>query len=145
MTEIDRYFRTKQYGGYSNCLDRGDGWTVPNCVGMAWGMFFMERGVKDFSKRPTGDANTIYEACKKYGSGFWVSKAVKEHSILCFNIGKCGHVVYCMSKINGYYFCIESNYSGTPTNGKFIRTFMTKNPESLYKNYQGCVYNLTNK
>ena len=73
MTEFEKYFRTKKYGGYSDCLDRGNGWVVPNCVGYCWGWFYFDRGEKDFSKHPKGNANTLYGACRPNGSGFWVS------------------------------------------------------------------------
>ena len=146
MTELQKYLTTKSQGGYSNCLDRGGGNVLPNCVGLCWGLFYFLHGQrKDMSKRPKGDANTIYEACKKNGSGFWVSKAIKENSIACYNIGSSGHVVYVFFKLpNNYYVCAESNYSGTIANGKYLRLLLTRNPESLYKNYQGCVYDFTN-
>ena len=145
MTEFIKYLTTKSKGGYSDCLDRGKGSTLPNCVGFCWGMFYMLHGnKKDMSKRPKGNANTIYEACKKNGSGFWVSKSVKENSILCFNIGDCGHVVYCFGQMSdGNWICAESNYSGTVANGKYLRWKITTNPAALYKNYQGCVYDFT--
>ena len=148
MTEYEKYFITQSKGGYSNCLDRGQGYTLPNCVGYAWGQFYFYHGqVKDraaWAKRPRGDANMIYEACKKNGSGFWVSKELKENSIVCFNIGAAGHVVYCHYKMpSGKWLCSESNYSGTVANGKFIRYIITDNPKVLYKNYQGCVYDFT--
>lgn len=141
MTEFIKFLTTTKAGGYSDCLDRGKGSTLPNCVGFAWAMFYKEHGQTDMTKRPKGNANTLYEACKKDGSGFWVSKALKENSILCFNIGDCGHVVYCFGKMpDGLWICAESNYSGTVLNGKYLRWLVTKDPTSLYKNYQGCIY-----
>ena len=148
MTDYNKYFITRERGGFSNCLDRGQGNVLPNCVGYAWGCFYFfhgERKSKEvWNRRPRGDANTIYEACKKNGSGFWVSKELKENSILCFNVGEKGHVVYCHYRTpDGKYICSESNYSGTVSNGKYIRYIVTTNPKVLYKNYQGCVYDFT--
>lgn len=146
MTEFAKYFTTTTKGGYSNCEDRGNGNVLPNCVGLCWGLFFYMHGQrgKNFSMRPRGDANTIYNNCKKNGSGFWVSKAVKENAIACYNIGSAGHVVYILYKMaTGQYLCIESNYSGTIANGKYCRTLITSNPATLYKGYQGCVYDFT--
>lgn len=132
--------------GYSDCLNRGKGNTMPNCVAFCWAAFYYFHGKKPMSwrKHPTHNANGIYEACKKNGSGFWVSKAVRENSILCFNVGSNGHVVYCLGKLpDGVYLCLESNYSGTVDNGKYFRAFATKNPAKLYSGYQGCVYDFT--
>lgn len=145
MTEYQKFFTTKSKGGYSNCLDRGSGNTLPNCVAWAWGCFYFFHGQKkDMAKRPKADANGIYEACKKTGSGFWVSKEIKENSIACFNIGTNGHVIYVHFKMpNGYWLCSESNYSGTIANGKYVRYILTTNPKVAYKNYQGCVYDFT--
>lgn len=95
-------------------------------------------------RRPNGNANQIYEACKKEGSGFWVSKTLKENSIACFDIGEYGHVMYVHFKMpNGQWLCSESNYSGTVKNGKFCRYIITTNPAAYYKNYHGCVYDFT--
>lgn len=146
MTEFIKYF-TRKKAGYSNIIADGRNPNeLPNCTAIAWGLFYYMHGQrKDWSKRPRGDANTIYESCKKDGSGFWVSKAVKENSILCFNIGQRGHVVYCLGKLagDGPWWCVESNYSGKIKNGTYIRTLLTDNPAALYKNYQGCVYDFT--
>jgi len=145
MTEFLKYFTTTSKGGYSDCLNRDQGNVLPNCVGMCWALFYYFHGQrKDFSKRPHCDAKYIYEKCKANGSGFWVAKAVKENSILCFNIGEAGHVVYCFGQLaNKKWLCAESNYSGTISNGKYIRWFVSDNPTVLYKNYQGCVYDFT--
>lgn len=148
LTEFAKYFTTTAKGGYSNCEDRGNGCTIPNCVGLCWGLFFFLHGQrgKDFAIRPRGDANQIYNKCKPNGSGFWVSKEIKENSIACYNIGSNGHVVYVLCKLtDGNYLCIESNYSGTKSNGKYLRTFVTTNPKTLYSNYMGCVYDFTSK
>lgn len=145
MTEIKKYFTTKEFGGYSNCKDRGNGDVIPNCVGLAWGLFFLGHAKPNgFDKRPRGDANEIYAKCVPNGSGFKCSKNVYENSMLCYNVGEKGHVVYCWFKSNdGYYNIIESNYSGNRTNGKDLRILRTKTPKSLYKNYIGCVYDTT--
>ena len=148
MTEFEKYFVTRSKGGYSNCLDRGQGYVLPNCVGICWGLFFYFHGQRkdkaSWDKRPRGDANTIYEACKKNGSGFIVQKSVAENSIACYNVGANGHVVYILYKQpDGKYLCAESNYSGTLKNGRYIRYIVCDNPAVLYKGYQGCVYNFT--
>ena len=148
MTEYQKYFMLRSKGGYSNCLDRGQGNVLPNCVGYAWGCFYFFHGQRkdtaSWNKRPRNDANGIYEACKKNGSDFWVSKELKEDSIACFNVGANGHVVYVHYKMpNGQWLCSESNYSGTVANGRYIRYLLTTNPKVLYKNYQGCVYDFT--
>lgn len=142
---LRKWLTTPAAHGYSNCIDRGAGNGLPNCVALAWGLFYYFHGQRrDFSKRPRVDAGKIYEACKKDGSGFWVRKAVKENSILCFNNSALGHVVYCLCELpDGVYLCLESNYSGTLKNGKYLRCYATKNPEKLYKGYQGCVYDFT--
>lgn len=144
MTEFQKYFTTTAKGGYSNCIDRGSGSTIPNCVAWAWGWFFFDRRRTDMTKmRPRGDAKDVYNLCKPNGSGYWVSKDVKERAIACYNIGDKGHVVYVHYKLpNGQYLCSESNYSGTIGNGKYVR-FLIGNPKALYKNYQGCVYDFT--
>lgn len=148
MTEYKKYFITQGRGGYSNCLDRGQGYTLPNCVAYAWSNFYFLHGQRkdkaSWAKRPRGDANTIYEACKKNGSGFIVRKAVTENSIACYNVGANGHVVYIFyQQPDGKWLCGESNYSGTLKNGKFIRYIVCDNPAVLYKGYQGCVYDFT--
>ena len=142
MTEYGKYFLTKSKGGYSNCLDRGHGNCLPNCVGWAWGNFYFFHGQrKDIQTRPLGNANMIYELCKREHSGFIVSKALKENSIICFGCGQYGHVMYCHFKMpNGMYLCSESNYDGNASRNTFNRFFVTANPQNLYKNYQGCVY-----
>ena len=145
MTEYSKYFTTTKKGGYSTCLDRGGGCTLPNCVGWAWGNFYYFHGQKhNMYRRPQGNANQIYSECRKEGSGFWVSKVLKENSIACFNIGEYGHVMYVHFKMpNGQWLCSESNYSGTVKNGRFVRYIITTNPAAYYKNYQGCVYDFT--
>ena len=81
--ELKRWLTTPKANGYSNCIDRGDGNGLPNCVALSWGLFYYFHGRrKDFSGRPRCDAHEIYERCKKDGSGFIVRKAVKENSIL---------------------------------------------------------------
>lgn len=148
MTEFEKYFVRRGKGGYSNCLDRGNGYVLPNCVGYAWACFYFYHGQKktkaDWDKHPTGNANTIYAACRKDGSGFIVNKAVKENAILCYNVGEYGHVVYCHFKQpDGKWLCSESNYSGTVKNGRFIRYIVCDNPAVLYKGFQGSVYDFT--
>lgn len=142
IESLRKWLTTSAAHGYSNCLDRGNGNCLPNCQGLAWGLFYYMHGRRvDFSKRPRGNAGEMYEKCKKDGSGFWVRKAVKENSILCFNNSKEGHVVYCLCELpDGVYLCLESNYSGTLKNGKYFRCYATKKPTELYKNYQGCIY-----
>ena len=44
MTEYQKYFMLRSKGGYSNCLDRGQGNVLPNCVGYAWGCFYFFHG-----------------------------------------------------------------------------------------------------
>ena len=144
MTEFQKYFTIKSKGGYSNCINRGGGSTIPNCVGWGWGCFFFYHGRKDFNIRPQGDAKDIYEKCKKDGSGFIVAKIVKENALACYACGEHGHVVYIHFKLpDGNYLCSESNSSGTVKNGRYIRFMLTPNPAVLYKNYQGCVYAFT--
>ena len=143
MTEFMKWFTLPYAGGVSDCLDRGKGICLPNCVALAWGCFYYFHGKKPMSWRahPRGDAKTLYEACKKDGSGFWVRKAVTENSILCYSIN---HVVYCLGKLpDGTWLILESNYSGTLQNGRYIRAFATKTPEKLYSGYQGCIYDFT--
>lgn len=150
MTEIEKYLTHKSKGGYSDCIygsalksSLWKGSTVPNCIGLAWGLFNYYRGTKNNFKRMQGNANEIYEKCKQTGSGFWVSKVPKNHSILCYDIGAKGHVVYLLHMITETSaIMIESNYSGTVLNGKAVR-FMYGNPKTLYKGYQGCIYNFT--
>ena len=146
MADIIRWLTRPSAGGVSDCLDRGKGNCLPNCVGLCFGLFYFLHGEKPMEWRahPRCNANGIYEACKKKGSGFWVQKAVKANSILCFNTGENGHVVYCLGKLpDGTWLCLESNYSGTLANGRYFRAFATKTPQKLYTGYQGCVYDFT--
>lgn len=148
MTNEEKYFIQAEYGGYSTIhADDRNGYTLPNCKAYAFGMLHKEKGKKDMTKLPKGNANTMYTKCKKDGSGYTVGKNVREQSVLCYDIGANGHVVYCHYKIDygdyrGYWVCSESNYSGTVKNGKFIRYFVTKSPETYYSGYQGCVYKI---
>lgn len=150
MTEIEKYLTHKSKGGYSDCIYGSSlktslwkGSTIPNCIGLAWGLFNYDRNTKDKFKRMNGNANEIYEKCKKNGSGFWVSKTPKERAIACYNIGAQGHVVYIWKLFTETSaIMIESNYSGTIANQKAIR-FLYGNPKSIYKGYQGCIYNFT--
>lgn len=147
MTEISKYFITQEYGGYSNCKDiDGKGSVLPNCVGLAWGMFALCHGKETFTRRPrTQWAKDFYPLLKKTGSGFMCSKMVREQSLLWYtrDNGK-GHVVFCWLKDNnGIYTCIESNLSAAQLSSTAVRVLRTKDPTTLYKGYQGCTYALT--
>ena len=150
MTELQKYLTDTAHGGYSNCISGKDlaselwqGSTIPNCVGLAWGLFNFFRGTKKKFKRMQGNAKDLYSKCKKDGSGFWVSREPKDNSIACYNIGDCGHVVYILAMLkDNYAIMVESNYSGTVANGKALR-FKFGNPRTLYNNYLGCIYDFT--
>lgn len=156
ISEFDKYFTHVSKGGYSTCIhdsdlkDKGitemwDGSTMPNCVGLAWGFFNLERGTKKSFKRLSGNAGTLYAQAKKNGSGFWASNQVKEHAIAVYGAGTAaGHVLYIWRKeADGDYICFESNYSGNAINDKNFRIIRTKNPKTLYKEWKGCIYDFT--
>lgn len=148
MNEIQKYFTAREYGGYSDCTtDLKNKWwtgaTISNCVGLAWGMFNMDRGRGRNFRRVRGDAKDIYDAAKKTGSGFIVGVKPKASSIACYDNGGKGHVVYILwmwSSGNGVG--IESNLSGTLSNKLLLRVKLG-DPKKWYKGYQGCVYDYT--
>ena len=151
MKEIQKYFTHKDYGGYSDCIHDGDiknlwwqGSTLSNCVGLAWGLFNLDRGTKQGFKRMTGNAGDLYAKCRPNGSGFVVGQAPKSSSIAVYGAGtKAGHVVYLLYVWrSGQAVGIESNYSGTMSNGLCLRVRLG-NPRNWYKQYRGCIYDFT--
>ena len=65
-TEIEKYLTHKSKGGYSDCIygsalktSLWKGSTVPNCIGLAWGLFNYFRGTKDNFKRISTFNNMI--------------------------------------------------------------------------------------
>ena len=150
MKEIKRYFTDTAHGGYSNCISGSSlkflwwtGSTLSNCIGLAWGLFNLDRLTGKNFRRVTGNANQIYAKAKKNGSGYLVGQKPKESSIACYDIGDCGHVVYILHMwSSGNGVGIESNYSGNLSNGLLLRVKLG-NPKTWYKNYQGCIYDFT--
>ena len=145
MYEIQKYFTGKAFGGYSDCMtDVKNPWwsgaTLSNCVGLAWGMFNLDRGRGQNFRRVRGDAKDIYPTAKQKGSGFMCGMTPKTSSIACYDNGGAGHVVYLLKVWkDGQAVGIESNYSGTLANKLCLRVKLG-NPKKWYKNYMGCVY-----
>lgn len=151
MYELQKYFTDKAHGGYSTCTTNiknkwWDGCTLSNCVGLAWGLFNLDRGMgKNFKRIENCHAKDIYKRARPNGSGYKVGTPPKSSSIACYNVGECGHVVYLLKVWrDGQAVGIESNLSGTLNNGKCLRVKLG-NPKNWYSGYQGCVYDFTNK
>ena len=144
MNEIQKYFTSKAYGGYSDCsTDLKNQWwtgsTISNCVGFAWGMFNLDRGRRNAFRRVRGDAKDIFAKCRADGSGFLVGQKPKASSIACYDNGGKGHVVYILWVwSNGQAVGIESNLSGTLSNKRLLRVKLG-DPKKWYKGYQGCI------
>lgn len=144
MNEIQKYFTAKEYGGYSDCTTDLDhhwwtGSTISNCVGLAWGLFNLDRGRGVNFRRMRGDAKDIYAACKETGSGFLVGTTPRTSSIACYDNGGKGHVVYILWMWkNGQGVGIESNLSGTLSNKLLLRVKLG-DPKKWYKGYQGVI------
>lgn len=144
MNEIQKYFTAKEFGGYSDCTtDLKNKWwtgsTLSNCVGLAWGLFNLDRARGRNFRRMKGDAKDIYPACYKKGSGFMTGKTPCSSSIACYDNGGKGHVVYILYVwSNGQAVGIESNLSGTLSNKLLLRVKLG-DPKKWYKGYQGVV------
>lgn len=104
-------------------------------------MFNLSRGQKSNFKRLHGNAGTLYASARKDGSGYLVGQAPKDDAIAVYGAGtKAGHVVYLLHKFgDGKFIGIESNYSGSYSNGLALRV-KYGNPKSWYKEYKGCIY-----
>lgn len=151
MKEIKKYFTHKNFGGYSDCIYGSDlktqwwkGATIPNCVGAAWGFFNLDRGTGKSFRRLYGDAGSLYAKGCKDGSGFLCGYEPKNSSIAVYGAGtKAGHVTYVLHVFgNGQAIVLESNYSGTMSNGRGLRVKFG-NPKTMYKEYHGCIYDFT--
>lgn len=107
-------------------------------------MLNLSRGKGKNFKRLHGNAGTLYSAAKKNGSGFIVGYEPKADSIAVYGAGtKAGHVVYLLHKFgDGQFVGIESNYSGTYSNGRALR-IKAGNPKTWYKEYKGCIYDFS--
>lgn len=145
MYEIQKYFTGKEYGGYSNCtINVKNPWwsgsTLSNCVGLAWGLFNLDRGRGRNFRRIHGDAKDIYPQAVPKGSGYLCGVTPKSSSIACYDNGGAGHVVYLLKVWrDGQAVGIESNWSGTLANKLCLRVKLG-NPKKWYKGYQGCIY-----
>lgn len=116
---------------------------MSNCVGLAWGLFNLDRGRGRLFKRLTGDAGELYAKAYRTGSGFMTSKTPKSSSIACYGVGEYGHVVYILHAFEpDRCVGIESNYSGTTANGRLLRVKIG-NPKKWYAKYQGCITDFT--
>lgn len=150
MTDFEKYFVSKDYGGYSTCIHDGSlknpwykGSVLSNCVGLVWGMLNLVYGTRSNFVRISGNANQIYPKARPEGSGWLTDPNPKTFGIACYNIGDCGHVVFLLHVwSDGQAIGIESNYSGNMSNGLALRV-KYGNPKKWYKNYQGCVRGLT--
>ena len=144
MNEIQKYFTAKEYGGYSDCTtDLQHIWwkgsTISNCVGLAWGLFNLDRGRGRNFRRMRGDAKDLYPACYQKGSGYMTGKTPVSSSIVCYDNGGKGHVVYILWAFESTRCVgIESNYSGTTANKLCLRVKIG-DPKKWYKGYQGVI------
>ena len=168
-TSGNKYYMNPDYGygGWSNCIYSNKqafkGATIYNCVGYAWGRWAeaqctngkCENGKTAkqlIAMRPKGNACTIYENCKKNGSGFLVNKVrPKVGSIVCWTGGASGkyagygHVAI-VEKVNadGTIDISDCYSSYSSKRGGYFAYTKNVNPKTYLSGYtfQGYVYPL---
>lgn len=150
MTEFEKYFVSKDCGGYSPCIHDSRlknpwfrGCVLSNCVGFFWGMLNLVYGTGKNFVYVSGNANQIYGKCRPNGTGWLTDPNPHNFSGVFYDVGDCGHVVFILHVWrDGQAVGIESNYSGNMSNGLALRVKFG-NPKKWYKGYQGCVRGLT--
>lgn len=114
----NKYFRTIKSGGISPCIDvYGDGSTLPNCVGYAWGSF--SETMEKASKLQSRNAENFYG--NKSADGYERGKTPKLGAIICWQKGPtlsgndgAGHVAIVVEvESNGTILTANSGYKGT--------------------------------
>lgn len=100
------YWKTTSAGGYNKCIEISDGWTLPNCVGYAWGRFHEILG--ETPKLSTGNAGDWYD----YNDGYERGTEPRAGAVICWgHVSAAGHVGI-VERINedGSITTSESNY-----------------------------------
>ena len=136
----NKYFIIQNKGGYSNCLNRDNGFTLPNCVGYAWGAWFEKQNKKDAAKLGKwGNPPYIWNSWQMTG-GSGRGSAFKPNSLMIWDKGNgSGHIAISISYNNGLVTWAESNYSGTKSNGLYWR-IVTRNPYKYVGTFKGYIY-----
>lgn len=136
----DKFFIVQEKGGYSNCLNRDNGFTLPNCVGYAWGAWFENQNKKDAAKLGKwGNPPYIWNSWQMTGAS-GRGTAFKPNSLMIWDKGNgSGHIAISISYNNGLVTWAESNYSGTKSNGLYWR-IVTKNPYKYVGTFKGYIY-----
>lgn len=136
----NKFFIIQSNGGYSNCLNRDNGFTLPNCVGYAWGAWFQNQNKKDAAKLGKwGNPPYIWNSWQMTG-GSGRGSAFKPNSLMIWDKGNgSGHIAISISYNNGLVTWAESNYSGTKSNGLYWR-IITRNPYKYVGTFKGYIY-----
>lgn len=122
----DKNFIVTEKGGYSHCIDRGNGYTLPNCVAMVHGQWLYQATsafAVDYAKELES------RLCRKNAEAYWGytsdglerGQEPRRGAIICWRKGSAssskdgaGHVAVVRDvHPNGDVTCIASNYSGS--------------------------------
>lgn len=111
MTEEDKYFRTIDTGGYSPCIlgnnaiiPRGEPRNVlPNCVGLATGLFNEMGGYGYCKYLGNTNANNFINLARE--QGLEIGMTPKVGACMVWDDGNCGHVAI-VKEVRGPYDCL---------------------------------------
>lgn len=123
-SKMDLNVTTISKGGYSHCIDRGQGYTLPNCVAGVHAQWLLQLTsalgldkAKEYESKMCRNNAEVYWSFK---DGFERGQVPKLGAIMVWE-GKgklAGHVMIVREiNSNGDVVGIGSNYSGTKTNG----------------------------
>lgn len=106
-----KYWLNTAFGGYSPCDNMNRGYTIPNCVGWAYGRFMECAGITKCNLPYCDAGRWWYEVGDRYPKG----QTPKVGAVACYrdNTGAWGHVLI-VEQVNsdGSFLTSESAYQG---------------------------------
>lgn len=142
----NKYYISTKKGGYNKCVMRDDktGNVLPNCCGYSYARF-MECQEITKCKLSANNAETWYN----HKDGYKRGQTPKLGAVACWRSGSAkdskdgaGHVAN-VEKVysDGSYLISESNYSGSPQNGRYFKTLLVPKTNKMgSKIFQGFIY-----